>query len=488
MNYTYYNLEFICLLPSLVFLAYYFWTVKNSSNALLVFYLTCFLAFFQLPIILYQFGITHPHDDLIFWNINLNRINTEWIFWPLNKPYGHTTTYISVFSLSHLFATIYISVFSLSMFGAYHLFGTTAQNISQRINNNITTRLTNFTVADGILSSLMISFLITAITLNPFGQLRGAFDAGAMTQIFKALGSLIFMVPALVIFTPMNNRKKYLLILFFFLVTALLGRRELLGALAAVLFIKFWSDWQVKNGILKALFMASATILFSITIHTLGLFRSFFYFFIEEGKRDAGKTFEHMYSILSAHLGDPTHFLLPFIKRMNYFAPFKKLNELGLIVDGGFNYQIIPNAIGVEFLQNAYGLIPRALWDEKPTIGYDTRHIAEIFDWVASNDTTTAVGIGYIAEAAIALGLYGFLWAAFLGIILRLICEMFNVFYNSGNVIFAAIITFMFGHFAMQVSHIAFLPTMVIFTLAVLVFILTSIFIRLLRTNMRQYF
>ena len=457
-----------------MFLAYYFWVVKNRSNALFVFYLTCFSVFFQIPLILHHFGIRHPRDGVEFWGASANRLTIESILWPLDKPFG--------------LSVLYISVFTMSMFGAYHLFGTAAQNISQRINNIITTRLPNFTTADGILSSVLISFLITAITLNPFGQLRGGFDAGTMTQIFKALGSLIFMVPALVIFTPMNNRKKYLLILFFLVVTALLGRRELMGALAAVIFIKFWSNWQIKNGVLKVLFMASATILFAITIHTLGLFRSFIYFFMEEGKRDAGKTFEHIYVILPAHIYDPAHFLLPFVKRMNYFAPLEKLNELGLIVDGGFNYQRIPNALGVEFLQNAYGLIPRVFWAEKPVIGYDTRYIAEIFEWVHENDTASAVGIGYVAEAAIALGSYGFLWAAFIGIILRLNCEMFSVFYNAGNVIFAALITFMFGHFAMQTSHIAFVPTMVIFILAMLAFISISVFIRLVKDKIRYSF
>jgi hypothetical protein len=60
------------------------------------------------------------------------------------------------------------------------------------------------------------------------------------------------------------------------------------------------------------------------------------------------------------------------------------------------------------YLDNIIGLIPRAVWKEKPEIGLNTNRIGRQLGILSNEDRTTSAGIGIVAETYAVLGKHGF--------------------------------------------------------------------------------
>ena len=135
------------------------------------------------------------------------------------------------------------------------------------------------------------------------------------------------------------------------------------------------------------------------------------------------------------------YFLIPAVKRLNYYDPVAKVIE---------NY---PDGSGLTelYLQNFVGLVPRLLWPGKPIIGYDSQSLAHDLGYVSLLDQTTSVGVGYIGEAFYVFGWKGVWIACAFGLFFASVDRLLDVnevVTRSIYIYFSVIVAFQFSYFS----------------------------------------
>lgn len=154
--------------------------------------------------------------------------------------------------------------------------------------------------------------------------------------------------------------------------------------------------------------------------------------------------------VLIAELGSFEVGLDVLVSRFNYFEPLVRAIEY---------VEYNAAAGGSVYLNNFIGLVPRAVWPNKPSISNDSQMLAHHLGLVESDDTTTSVGLRAMGEAYYELSWLGVMIAniqAFLFVIIH------KNTYWPGNVVLMTMYTYLILYILQRDAYFAVVPGLVL--------------------------